>query len=188
MAAPAPWLTGRGYPLLVGLLVLLWSGCSISATLNVAADGSGSGLVEVMDAPGADAELSQQLRGAGFTVRDLRRTDARTLVADIAWDTFAPPFQARTVETDGAVTLLFGDVTDLTVTVQAPGWVIPAETTGRVRNDGSVRFDHGRARLTYRPWPFPWAVLVGGPVILAGAGMLAWLMARRPVDRRRTPT
>lgn len=165
--------------LFIALIAMLLSGCAITATLQIAADGSGHGHVNLLDAPGAEAEFSKNLHAAGFTVRDLYRVDARTLVADIAWDSFVPPFQARTIQADGAVTLIFGDVTELSVLVRAPGWVIPAETTGRLRADGAVHFDHGRARLTYRPWPFPWAVLLGGPAILAGALVGAWLMLRR---------
>ncbi len=179
----------------LAFVLALQLGCHTVAEVWIEADGSGRGTI-LVSRPTSGITLDdvrRQLEKAGFTVTaaseqraadgaavsdDPRlRTPPEAFHATIRWDDFRTPFRRRTVTDDGVV-LDFGSLDPgMSLIAHVPGTIDRSESFGRAMDSDSVSFDHGLARLRYRPGsPIMRIALIaaGAAIPLAFIGCVWW--------------
>jgi ribosomal protein L40E len=99
--------------------------------------------------------------------------------AKIKWSDFNKSFGTRKVNEDGTVSLDFGKVELGSITAHVDGTIVREKTKGTIKDDKTVTFTSGRARLVYIPSKID--IL---PLVLMGGGALFILIVVIVLIRR----
>jgi len=137
----------------VMLVLLILSACQVHMNLWVKNNGSGNGTITLIDVPMAQTEAQKQsLEEKGFEIISIEAEEANKVIYKVKWEDFGKPFESRTKNSDGTVTLdfgLLGVMGEGSLTVHVPGKII--KTTGEVKKNNTVVFKSGKASVTYKP-------------------------------------